>query len=705
MNNYKYIRVSLYGQFDGELRTELRYPSAGLENEPRLTVFNPTKVLDQFVSARECYALWSTAAGCCYGMVTRNPLDPASGAMLLTLVIDHGVVLTGRQVMAALTALRRCIIEEHRDDDDSITAALRGAGLPEEPEVVAELAERARAAILPADQQPKATGYRTYVSTHELETILSFPGQEDYSRYRRVLIVPATAALKAGAKLTRITAPMQRRFWVVTPAGVTASPRDVTEGERLTLTFSKPGYSSFKETLTAGIPSSYVRYDGSIIRVKAPGESGISFTRRVKINVRSAKGVAVNGYTVTVNGRQINTMEPYVELTEHDLSSGRPVVINVASSNFKPVKIEKDPATLGDMTEVDIVLEPLEQGIMLRLDFGEGRLFEEHISIERNTPEYSQLRSGNFHGFRAYRISSQGMNEAYNIDVRAAGKPTAPTFDRATTSDKAPETVTTATTKAATGGRKIPVFENISREDPHKARKEEPKKKDKTAEEQAQRAAEPAKPRKEERPVTIGIDDDDDRPSNKLGIIICVAISIILLVVAVFYFLPSSLSDTDPDAMEQAETLAGDETAPEVYSASPVAPSAASQAEPAAAAAPAAQPDAESADIKYLNENSTWRLSDLKSDKYRALYTAIVDGDIEKMAANDYFAVKNQASNFHAVEVVDMAWKSIGTDNEGGNRRALREYKDKESIDINKLYESLARRKPKSPNPNPRPSR
>ncbi len=698
MSQYNYIRVSLYGQFGDELRTAMRFPTPAPGVQPeKLTVFNPTKVLEQFNNARECYALWNTAAGCYYGLVTRNPLDPGSAAMLLSLLVPHGVILSGRQVISALGGLRKTLVEDSNYSDEAVIKVFHNAGLPEHVTPIAELRERENQMLLPVESQPKGTGYRIYANGHELDTILSFPYQEESRIYRRVLVVAATTSLKPDAKLAQLMSHIEREYWVECPQGVTAQPTYAAEGERVTLTFSKTGFNTCKQNITAGIPSPYAKIDGALIKVKTPAESGMSFTRRVKLNVLNAKGGAVHGYTISVNGRSINTMEPYIELTERDMTGGNKVQINVASNNFKPVKIEKDPSDMATAESIDIVLEPLETGILLRLDFGEGRLFEQHISLERNTPEYSQLHSGNFHGFRAYRITGQGMSEAYNVDVRSAAKPTAPTFDNISGN-------TTATSSnAAASGRKIPVFENISRTDSApKPAKEELKP---AKEENKQPKTEPKEPKIPD----YGTVDDEPTPNNhKTGIIIGVVCSAILLVLALIFFLPTSTKTDeaeDPDIITaeniyvdndgvNVETVAGPDAQPAAATTQPAEP----------AQAPAAPVADEIADLAYLNGNATWRASELKTDKYRALVTAIQNGDLEAVANHEYFATAGRATNSEAVKVAEMAWDAIGTPNEGGNRRALQKMEGKD-VDIHALFLDLSRRRPSKPNPNPRPGK
>lgn len=122
----------------------------------------------------------------------------------------------------------------------------------------------------------------------------------------------------------------------------------------------------------------------------------------------SAKGAPLNGYTITLNGRPVNTMEPCLVFLEKDLMPGEEVDLLVQSNNYRPLKLKKPTEEMLATEELELVMQPVEQGVTLRLDFGDGRVFEQQISIEKNTPEYNRLHSGNFHGFRAHRQADSG---------------------------------------------------------------------------------------------------------------------------------------------------------------------------------------------------------------------------------------------------------------------------------------------------------
>ena len=696
MTNYSYIHISVNGQFDGQLRTVYTYPSTGETAHAGWdkSLPDPQAVIKNFLNVRECYVMWHTPQGHYFALITRNPLDPSSGYISLTLMVADGFSLAGRQIVNTLTALKRTLLEDSDRFDDAVTRCLEAVGIPREgtrleswtfKEGGAKAAERA------------ADCYRTYVSGQELETILSFPGQPEYARFDRVMVIAATASLRPGMHIDRITTPVRKMFTVICPAGVTPSKDVVAEGERLTLTYTKAGFSPRKENVIVGAPSPYVRYEGSAIRAKSAAESGMGFVRRVKLVVKSSKGGLVNGYTINVNGRPVNTMDPYIDLNEHEMSPGSKTEISVASNNYRPLKVVRNSADLAGLETLELLLTPMEQGIILRLDFGEGRVFEQEISIEKSTPEYSQLHSGNFHGFRAHRTAAPGGGEVYNVDVRASNRPVAPAF-----------TNVAAKTTQGSSRMQAPVFENVSHateEERRNAEKHRHKKVD---------IRKPDSPRRDN-------DNDDnneneegyisrDNRNKKYAYIVGGALALMLLVLAFVFILPKGSGTTADDDTH------GDSITAEAYSGDPQALAEdAARNNPAASATPAgstfvgttttAAPDAEKQDLEYLNGNKVWEREKIKSAKYQALFDMMNSGDFEAIVNNDYFAVKGAATNKEAISVAECLWGAIGTPNKKANERALSKNVSNSKIDIHQLYEDLARCRPAQPNPAPRPQR
>lgn len=127
-------------------------------------------------------------------------------------------------------------------------------------------------------------------------------------------------------------------------------------------------------------------------------------------------------------------------------------------------------------------------------------------------------------------------------------------------------------------------------------------------------------------------------------------------------------------------------------------------AQPAAKPAPvAAADDNEKADIAYLNDNTTWKLADLKSEKYRALITAMQQGDIQAVASNPYFSIPGTATNKKAISVVNYLWKAKGSNQEKRNTDKLRELTKADKANLGELIDDLSRFQPAEGNNAPRP--
>lgn len=664
MNEYNYLHIALRGETDGAPATLLAYPAADGDRAWEKLLVTPGAAIKRFLNASECYILQDLPEGHLFSLIARNPLKPAGdGYEMISVMVDAGCSLTGKQLMALFASLKKSLIDQAEVTEQSVTDALTTAQIPQEPVRLSSWIH----IPAPEGKMREEAAYRTYISTNDLATILSFPSQPDYAPYRCVIVVPATASLRPGVKMPRITAAIRRQYTIVAPEGVTVSADRAFDGDRITVTFAKPGFDSRSETIIVGNPSAFTRIEGSTLKIKAPSECGIRFVRKVKLEILSAKGGAVKGYTVAVNGRSVNTMEPYVEFSEKDLAEGATVEIKVASNNYAPVKIEKPAEELLSASELRIELQPIEQGVTLRLDFGDGRIIEQHILIEKNTPEYNRLHSGNFHGFRAHRLVTADHSEVYNVDVRFDGRPVAPNF----------ETAEPAGEQSASGNA-APVFENVTSQD--------------TAGNDKIDASVPTLPDDDAADAVTDEMTDEQRRRTRNKWLIAAAAAVIALVVALVVLLPSGEKlDATPAAITVADDATGmlDTTAAATAPAAPAATSAGISA----------------ADVEYLNSNSLWDASKLTSEPARKLIQDIAAGNIEAVAANPYFATPGMCTNSAAEKAVNFMWRASGTPTHKRIVSSMTELAKGDKVDLKKLVDRLARFQPVAADANqaPRP--
>ncbi|MDE6061694.1 MAG: hypothetical protein K2G00_02915, partial [Duncaniella sp.] len=317
MPQYPYLHIALRGELQGATRTIYSYPASGSDIDPRWnsTLVEPGAAIKRFLNATECFILQSSPLGHYFSLIARSSFNPERGYMMISVLVDNGCALTGRQLMGIFLNLKKTLIDEENLTDAAVEEALADADVPEEP-------LRLEAWMYHAPEPGEAiseAAYRTYISQQELESIFSFPYQPDYSSYRCIIVVSATTTLRPGVKMPRLTVPIRKLYSLVCPEGVIASSTQAYEGDSIELSFVKNGFSTHKEEVIVGTPSAYMKYDGSTIIIRTPAQTGIRFERRIPFKVMSAKGSPVKGYVITLNGRSVNTMEPYIELYEKDL--------------------------------------------------------------------------------------------------------------------------------------------------------------------------------------------------------------------------------------------------------------------------------------------------------------------------------------------------------------------------------------------------
>lgn len=675
MPEYSYLHVALRGEDRGATRTLYSYPSEESDFDPRWnsTLVEPGAAVKRFLNANECYILQSTPRGHYFSLITRNALSPERGYMMISILVSDGCSLTGRQLMNSFNNLKKALIEDENLSDEAVDEAFAEASVPVEPLRLEAWTYKAP----DDDEKPAEAAYRTYISQQELESIFSFPCQPGYEGYRCIIVVSATTSLRPGVKMPRITAPIRKLYSVVCPEGVTASSMQVYDGDRLELSFSKEGFNTHTETVIVGTPSAYTKYEGSTVAVRSAAQTGIRFERRIPLKVVSAKGVALNGYTITLNGRPVNTMDPFIELLEKDLQPDTDVELTVQSNNYRTLKLKKPSAEMLVTEELELVMQPIEQGVTLRLDFGDGRVFEQQISIEKNTSEYNRLHSGNFHGFRAHRLVTQDDSEVYNVDVRLTSRPVAPNFeaDRGEASSEP--------------AHKAPKFENISDE-----AKEERRPIDATL---------PVSGKKEVEKETVAdrtvkpdfdYDDDDDDDSvadrkawYRQARFLWGGVAVIVVVFLLAWLLPQYTGDSSDPA--PAEEFAADATPGQ-------------DAQPA----PAALTPDEEADVTYLNTNPVWDVAKLRSEMGRSLFKAIEEGDIDAVVNNPYYATAGRCTNDKAILIADLIWRAKGSFSEQANRRTMRSAIKNGSVDLKAFSDNLAKRRPaEKANESPRPTK
>lgn len=679
---YQYIQVAVTVADSNGIPSDLSY-----NNAPMVTLPALTQISGMFLELSDGYLMWETPGKRAFTYF--RMASESAPELSVTLMLDADVLTPGRPVIALLNDLRERLTGGDTIDNALMERLIEEAGFAEEP-------LRAHIDIDTLWQQGSEICYRTYSSTAELNNIFGFPRQESYRPYRGVLVVSSAVITVPEASLAQITTAVDKALMVVCPPEVTASDYRVSFSDHLTITYSCEGFDPVSVMFEVGTTNRYVRINGPALVVNNAHHAGIIFHRRIPYTVEAVGGTPIDTYTILINGRTANRSDDGFEISNTDFING-PVKITVSSTNFSSFSQEFTPETLEAAAPLNVVLQPDSREILLRLDFGNGRVVEEKLNIEKNTPEYCQLRAGDFHGFRAHRLMGSNT-ETYNIDVKPTPAVLAPR--ESTVQAPAVALVTPAETGTPTpqqpAARPAAPAESpqLPLTDAHTP--VAPKIEKAPSAIWSPKKSDVVTPNFTNETIQNAETDEEKAPAEPLAAklrsyltekTILVALTVVLGVIAIWF-----LASLFTSGSEEAEGAApADSTA---------------LTTPGGTQPPVSTPTLsadEQADVAYLNSNSKWRRSELKSDKYRALLTAMAEGDIDAVARHPYFATKGQCSGKQPNAMVDYLWKAKGSFSEKANVRKLKAAAAKEVIDLPALNDDLARSKPAEPNTAPRP--
>lgn len=634
------------------------------EGAPSLQLPSLNDITSHFSDLTEGYLLWNAGGrrACTY-----FSLDSVSGQprLSVTLLADNNVLLAGRQVVMLLSSIRSRVFEGEALTSDTFDRLIRESGMAEQPLRCDDDGY--------GDMTGNGIAYRIYSSPGELSNIIGFPRQKVYKGYHGVAVVPATAEQNPGDNMPQITVPVDKALMVVCPECVSASAQRVSFSDHLTVTYSSPGFDPVSVMFEVGTTNRYVRINGPALIVNSAAHAGIVFRRRVPYNVITTGGQHIDTYTILINGRTANRTEDGFEVANTDFENGI-VRITVSSTNFSSYSNDFSPESLEAASPLEMVLEPESRDILLRLDFGDGRVVEENLNIEKNTPEYCRLRAGSFHGFRAHRLMGS-TPETYNIDVRPTSTPAAKHLPAKAAAaepvlpfDKKPA-AEPADAPAAAEAPVAPVIEKAPSAIHY--------------EEKTERCA----PKFVNE--TLGETEQPTEPKYNIKRIVTIGAFSLLAILAVWWI--AGLISGSGDSTPAAESTA-------------IAAQAAQNGAPGTAVASAPSAD-EQADIDYLNSNSVWVRSEIKTAKYQALYDAFTQGDIDAIASNEYFAVKDRAKNDRANKLMNNLWNAKTSIPGKKHPGVLKKFDYSKGLDLYKLNIAIAVYLPKEEEYNkaPRP--
>lgn len=707
---FPYLNLSLRYLHGAKSTTVFSYPSGETAVK---APFNSAAIVAGFMNLEEFYVTGCHEGKRFFTFVNVDDTKQSDDRLELTITAGSDILISGRSLLNFFNNIKTMLDGDEPFNDETMENVLLRSGFEEEP---------LRGSIAYAGNSLEGKPcYKQFVSASELGNLLSFPRQSGYASYSEVAFVPVTAVANPQNQIPQITQPLAQTFSVVCPKDVKPSAETVELTDHLALTYTRTGFEPATVTFEVGTTNRYVRILGAALIVNDAEKAGIVFTQRVAYKVVSAKGGLVKTYTILINGRTATRADGIFEVASTDFTNNGMVNIQVSSTNYFTTSVDYTSEELFTMQPLEIVLVPEQLTVVLRLDFGGGRVIEQQLMLEKASTEYRNLRAGNFHGFRAHRLMG-GEPETYNVDAQSGVR-------------QAVQGATTLNDRFANHaeGEKPAEEKEVQKVQKSAAELRAERQQAEVVAEQKEAVEKPFVPEKENKndktdrdgkghrsfayandiPKKIDEladdpDDDDERESrSKISPMLLAVIAVVLIVAGIVWYLFTLLPSAD-DADDQAEgvdiTQNVTDSTQKIVVTDDIPGQEPSANEPAAQQ-PAGPTADEQADVAYLNANSVWKLSDLKSQRYRDFFTTLGEGDIQTILESDYFAVENQGTNVKAQKVADYLWEAKGTFAEKRNVNEMKKLKEKESIDVNALYESLSRMRDAKPNTEPRPKK
>ncbi len=111
MTDFNYIHIAFRGEIQGATRTLYTYTPDHTNVNPEwdTAMVEPAAAIKRFLNTNECYVLQDSGLGHYISLITRNTVFPERGYVMISILIDNGCALTGRQVLGMFAGSKECL--------------------------------------------------------------------------------------------------------------------------------------------------------------------------------------------------------------------------------------------------------------------------------------------------------------------------------------------------------------------------------------------------------------------------------------------------------------------------------------------------------------------------------------------------------------------------------------------------------------------
>lgn len=416
MDKFKNLKVVVAGQFGKGAEFKYGYPVVPLTDEPQnnwikmdMVEKDPLDVRNYFPQATgPIYKMRVSTYGSYYALVAPCKYDTSgrNGYYSITLFIAKGTKYTGAQVRSTLNALNVVLYDANNFSAAASTLVEQcfeqngWTPVAQEP------------MIMPVKSVPAyKDAYREYNSESELDTIMQYAMQPEYTGCRWIYLVKA--GIVPESQLSKLTTRIRIKYEVeCQDENVKVNKTNTVDGDLLNVVYSKPNFDDTTVSVKIGSPESdqYLEYSETKIKVKSAEEAGVVFEKSIRVVLVDSEGKAVRAVPrITVNG--VPSPGSVVKVKDTDL--GSKLRIKISAGLYEDAEDEIDANRLVKAPQMRVSLKPRVGGVKLNITIG-GKEFSCVETLAPSDPLYQSLQRGTFNGYKATRRQN---SDEFDVDV------------------------------------------------------------------------------------------------------------------------------------------------------------------------------------------------------------------------------------------------------------------------------------------------
>lgn len=416
MEKFKNLKVVISGQFGNGAEYKYGYPVVPNTDEPQNNWIKMDMVEKDPLDARNyfpqiagpIYKMRVSTYGSYYALVAPCKYDTSgrNGYYSITLFVAKGTKYTGKQVRMTLNSLNVLLYEANNFSESAsalVEQCFEQNGWSNEAQ---------DQLIMPVKSVPAyKDAYREYETEEDLDTIMQYSMQPEYTGCRWIYLVEA--GTEPESQLSKLTTRIRMRYDIeCSNDDIKVNKAATIDGDLLNIVYSKPNFDDYTVSVKVGTPESkkYLEYGAGKVVIKSAQEANIVFEKSIRVLLFDTDGKAIKTVPrITVN--DVPSPGSVVKVKDTDLDTK--LRIKIVAGLYEDAEDEIDANRLVKAPQMRVTLKPRVGGVKLNINIG-GKEFSCVETVSPSDPLSQSLQRGTFNG---YKVTRRQNTDEYDIDV------------------------------------------------------------------------------------------------------------------------------------------------------------------------------------------------------------------------------------------------------------------------------------------------